>query len=214
MPMLPEPHHGVRQFEESWNPAHYEKGFSFVWKYGQDLIAILAPAAGERILDLGCGTGQLSAAIAKCGAKVTGIDSASEMIERARGNYPHLQFEVADARQFRTPESYDAVFSNAALHWIKDADAVAVTIALSLRPSGRLVADWVVRATSSLSFARARKLGSTSPEENPASNSTPGIFRASVNMPECSKRTAWKSGQRCCLTAPRRLRVRVLSETG
>ena len=131
----------VQDLTKSWNPFRYEKDFSFVWTYGQDLVAILAPLAGEKILDLGCGTGQLSAEIAKSGAEVMGIDSAPEMIERARANYPGLRFEVADARRFRGTGPFDAVFSNAALHWIKDADDVALTIAHALRPGGRFVAE-------------------------------------------------------------------------
>lgn len=124
-----------------WNPARYEKDFSFVWQYGEELIALLAPRAEERILDLGCGTGQLSAEVAKSGAVVIGIDRAPEMIERARANYPALRFEVADAGRFRCAEPFDAVFSNAALHWMRNAADIASTIALALRRGGRLAAE-------------------------------------------------------------------------
>jgi trans-aconitate methyltransferase len=127
--------------ESLWNPARYERDFAFVWQYGADLIALLAPQAGERILDLGCGTGQLSTQIAKSGASVTGIDRSAEMIERARAHCPELCFEVIDASQFRSAEPFDAVFSNAALHWMKNAGEVASAIALALRRGGRLVAE-------------------------------------------------------------------------
>ncbi len=127
--------------EGAWNPGQYERSYSFVWKHGEDLIELLAPQAGERILDLGCGTGQLTAAIAKRGAQVLGIDSSPDMVQQARANYPDLRFEVADASAFRTSEPFDAVFSNAALHWMTKAAAVAAAIAGALRPGGRFVAE-------------------------------------------------------------------------
>lgn len=126
----------------AWNPDRYEGNFSFVWQYADDLLGILAPKAGERILDLGCGTGQLSAEIAKSGANVLGIDRSAEMIERAGANYPALRFEVVEASQFRSAEQLDAVFSNAALHWMKNAADVVLAIALALRRGGRLVAEF------------------------------------------------------------------------
>lgn len=103
---------------------------------------LLAPAAGERILDLGCGTGQLTAEIAKRGALVTGLDNSADMLVQARSNYPNLTFVAGDATGFRLTERFDAVFSNAALHWVKNADAAAQSIALALRPGGRFVAEF------------------------------------------------------------------------
>jgi trans-aconitate 2-methyltransferase len=124
-----------------WNADLYEGKHSFVWRHGADLIELLAPRPGERILDLGCGTGQLTARIAGAGADVVGIDNAPSMIEQARKNFPRLTFEVADARDFHFPEPFDAVFSNAALHWIKEPSSVLASIARSLKPGGRLVAE-------------------------------------------------------------------------
>src|SRR5215472_206521 len=126
----------------TWSPQHYQQGFSFVWRHGEELVNLLAPKPGERILDLGCGTGQLTAEIAKAGAEVIGIDSSPEMIGQARSNYPTLRFELADATRFRAVEPFDAVFSNAALHWIRDAGAAAATVAAALRPGGRFVAEF------------------------------------------------------------------------
>jgi len=71
-------------------------------------------------LDLGCGTGQLTDKIATFGAEVRGIDHSPAMIEKARQNYPHLQFDIADARNFQVEQPLDAIFSNAVLHWIKE----------------------------------------------------------------------------------------------
>ncbi len=103
---------------------------------------LLDPRTGERILDLGCGTGQLTAEIAKRGALVTGIDNSGDMLVQARTNYPELTFIAGDAAGFRFPERFDAVFSNAALHWVKNADAAAESIALALGPGGRFVAEF------------------------------------------------------------------------
>jgi trans-aconitate methyltransferase len=126
----------------TWSPEHYQRGFSFVWRHGQDLIGLLAPQPGERILDLGCGTGQLTAEIAKSCAQAVGIDSSPEMVQQARSNYPLLRFELADATRFRSAEPFDAVFSNAALHWIEDAGGAASTIAQAVKPGGRFVAQF------------------------------------------------------------------------
>jgi trans-aconitate 2-methyltransferase len=125
-----------------WDAGLYDEKHSFVWKYGAELIDLLAPQAGERILDLGCGTGHLTAQIAAAGAEVVGIDSSSEMVAEARHLYPHLRFEIADARDFRLPESFDAVFSNAVLHWVQEPERAIACIHRALRPGGRFVAEF------------------------------------------------------------------------
>lgn len=122
-----------------WDPARYEGGHSFVWQYGADLLSILAPQPDERILDLGCGTGHLTAKIAEAGAEVLGIDSSPAMIAQARQNYPRLKFQLVDAHTYRTELPFDAVFSNAALHWMMEPRAVAESISLALHPGGRFV---------------------------------------------------------------------------
>ncbi|HLK21780.1 MAG TPA: methyltransferase domain-containing protein [Bryobacteraceae bacterium] len=126
----------------AWNPAQYEGGHSYVWQFGGDLLELLRPRQGERILDLGCGTGQLTAEIAARGADVVGLDSSPEMLGQARQNYPKLKFVLADATKFHFDEPFDAVFSNAALHWVKDAEASVKCIAAALRPGGRFVAEF------------------------------------------------------------------------
>ncbi|MEA2640424.1 MAG: hypothetical protein QOF51_1818, partial [Chloroflexota bacterium] len=130
-----------------WDASRYDAEHGYVTRYGESLIDVLAPQSGERILDLGCGTGHLTHQIAERGAAVVGIDISTAMIEQARAAYPDLEFHVANAASFSFAESFDAVFSNAALHWIPATaqDAVAASIARALRPGGRLVAELGVR---------------------------------------------------------------------
>jgi SAM-dependent methyltransferase len=125
-----------------WNPSLYQSSHAFVWEYGKELVGLLAPKAGERILDAGCGTGQLTAEIARAGAEVVGIDNSPAMIEKARGNFPDLQFEVAGVTGMPYCGEFDAVFSNAMLHWVRDADAAASAMARALKAGGRFVAEF------------------------------------------------------------------------
>ncbi len=125
----------------AWDAELYEARHSFVFKFGEELVNLLDPKAGENILDLGCGTGQLTANIAERGANVVGLDSSPEMIGQARQNYPKLSFVLEDAARMNFADGFDAVFSNAALHWMLDASAVAKAIARALRNGGRLVAE-------------------------------------------------------------------------
>jgi trans-aconitate methyltransferase len=127
---------------KTWDAALYDGKHSFVWKYGAGVLELLAPQPGERILDLGCGTGHLTAQIAAMGAEVVGIDKSPGMIEEARKNYPHLRFEMADGADFAFDAPFDAVFSNAALHWMTDPEPVVVCMARALKPGGRLVAEF------------------------------------------------------------------------
>jgi len=125
-----------------WDPALYDSKHSFVWKYGEELIELLAPQRGERILDLGCGTGHLTHRIAVSGAEVTGLDISQAMIEQARKNYPGLEFVKGDAAAFAFAQPFDAVFSNAALHWITKPEAAVQCVARALKTGGRFVAEF------------------------------------------------------------------------
>ncbi len=126
----------------AWDAERYEGKHSYVWQFGAGLVDVLASREGERILDVGCGTGQLTAEIAARGAQVVGLDSSTNMLGQARQNYPGQKFVLADAANFRFPEPFDAVFSNAALHWVKNAEGAVESIALALRPAGRFVAEF------------------------------------------------------------------------
>jgi trans-aconitate methyltransferase len=124
-----------------WDPKLYEGKHSFVWKAAQDLLGQLAARKGERVLDLGCGPGQLTSAIAESGAEVVGLDNSPTMIEQARKNYPSLRFEIGDGAAFRVDAPFDAVFSNAALHWMTRPTEVASRVFEALKPGGRFVAE-------------------------------------------------------------------------
>ncbi len=152
----------------AWNAQQYQEGYSFVWQYGRDLLGLLAPLPGERILDVGCGTGQLTAEIAAAGARVMGIDSSLAMVEQARGNAPGLQFEVQDVCRLPYHAEFDAVFSNAVLHWVTQADDAAASMARALKPGGRLVVEFGghgnVRMMLAASDRALRELGVSDPE--------------------------------------------------
>ncbi len=128
--------------QAEWNANLYDAKHAFVWKYGADLVPLLAPQSGERILDIGCGTGHLTAQIAESGARLVGVDRSPEMVSAARKAYPNLQFEVADARDLRFHDEFDAVFSNATLHWIREPELVIRSVWNSLRQGGRFVAEF------------------------------------------------------------------------
>jgi trans-aconitate methyltransferase len=127
----------------AWDAVGYDERFSYVTTYGQALVDRLDPRPGERVVDVGCGTGHLTAAIAARGARVEGIDADEQMLERARAEHPEVTFRTADARTFTVDHPADAVFSNATLHWVPEADQATVLAAVhqALRPGGRFVAE-------------------------------------------------------------------------
>jgi trans-aconitate methyltransferase len=126
---------------EQWDSSLYDDRHSFVWKTSADLIDLLDPKPGERVLDLGCGTGHLTSQIAERGVEVIGMDASLSMVAQARQNYPKLKFMVGDATGFRSDQPYDAVFSNAALHWMLQPEPVIESVAGALKPGGRFVLE-------------------------------------------------------------------------
>jgi len=160
-----------------WAASAYDRSFSFVANYGRDLLPLLEAKPGERILDLGCGTGTLTAEIAASGAKVIGLDADAAMLKAARKAHPGITFLKGDAQSLALtmrqlaeaqlssftplprrernshserrggstvlPEDgpFDAVFSNAALHWMLRPRAVVRGVARALKPGGRFVAE-------------------------------------------------------------------------
>ena len=154
----------MSQAEQSWDPALYQSAHAFVWQMAGDLVDLLEPKPGERILDLGCGTGQLAAQIAARGAEVFGIDRSAEMVAQGRRNFPQLRFEEGDATTFRVGEPFDAVFSNATLHWVKPPEAAAARVYAALKSGGRFVGEFggrgnVRRVCEGLRHALRREAG-------------------------------------------------------
>lgn len=124
-----------------WDAELYDNKHAFVFQYGEGVLDLLDVKPGEHILDLGCGTGHLTQKIKDHGAVVTGIDGSAEMIAKAKEGYPDVNFLVADATDFYFDEPFDAVFSNAVLHWVHKADEAIKCVYDSLKPGGRFVAE-------------------------------------------------------------------------
>lgn len=126
----------------NWDSATYDRDFAFVAAYGVELLDWLKPQADERILDLGCGTGELTARIVESGATVIGLDADAAMIEAARARLGEsVELRVADAHDFSVDEPVDAVVSNAALHWMTSQVEVLGCVSDALRTGGRFVAE-------------------------------------------------------------------------
>ncbi len=126
----------------AWDAKLYNEKHAFVWEKAKGVLELLAPQPGERILDVGCGTGHLTAQIAAKGVNILGLDRSPEMIAEAKKNYPHVKFEVADATELSFDQEFDGVFSNAALHWIVEPERVVRGVARALKPGGRFAAEF------------------------------------------------------------------------
>lgn len=125
-----------------WNAELYNDKHAFVHEHGEGLVDLLGPKSGESILDLGCGTGQLTHQIAAAGALVIGIDSSSQMVQTARKNYPKTQFRQMDACSLDFDSRFDAIFSNAVLHWINNQEKVSEQMYMQLKEGGRMVVEF------------------------------------------------------------------------
>lgn len=122
-----------------WDPLSYQANAAFVPALGAPVLALLAPRPGERILDLGCGDGALTVRLVEAGADVLGVDASADMVEAARAR--GLDAEVASGEALEFGATFDAIFSNAALHWMLDAAAVARGVFAALKPGGRFVGE-------------------------------------------------------------------------
>ena len=125
-----------------WDTQRYLDRHGFVIERGLALVDLLAPQAGEVVLDLACGTGDATQAISERGARVVGVDASGEMIEAARDRFPELDFRVEEATSLPFQAEFDAVFSHAALHWVKRADEAVRGMRRALKVGGRLVAEF------------------------------------------------------------------------
>jgi trans-aconitate methyltransferase len=124
-----------------WDADRYQRQFGFVSELAGDLVELLDPGPGEVVLDLGCGTGELAAEIAATGARVLALDSDPAMVAAARRRLGHDRVLLADGHAFTLAEPVDAVFSNAALHWMPRPAEVIGRVRAAVRPGGRFVAE-------------------------------------------------------------------------
>src|SRR6185437_1744242 len=125
---------------QEWNASRYAANARFVSDLGQPVLDLLSPQAGERILDLGCGDGALTEKLIAAGAEVVGVDASADMVAAARKR--GIDGHVMDAYQLEFRAEFDAVFSNAAMHWMKrDPDAVIAGVRRALKPGGRFASE-------------------------------------------------------------------------
>ncbi len=128
--------------KKQWDSKLYDQSQDFVSAYGKALINELPTEKGLNILDLGCGTGDLSHEIMLLRHQVLGIDASPSMIQLAQEKYPSIEFRVKDATQLNFQNFFDVVFSNATFHWIAEQDVLLSVIRQSLKPNGYLICEF------------------------------------------------------------------------
>jgi trans-aconitate methyltransferase len=124
---------------QHWDPDRYQRNAGFVPVLGAPVLELLAPQPGERILDLGCGDGALTERLVAAGGRVIGVDSSAAQVAAARARGLDARVMSGEALTFES--GFEAVFSNAALHWMQQADAVIDGVWRALEPGGRFVAE-------------------------------------------------------------------------
>ncbi len=125
---------------QQWDPVRYQRNVAYVPKLGNVILAWLNPQSGERILDLGCGEGSLTEELSKQGAQVMGVDADPAMVRAAQAR--GLEVQQMNGHTLSFSQEFDAIFSNAALHWMLDAQKVIQGVARALKPKGRFVAEF------------------------------------------------------------------------
>ncbi len=128
--------------QDHWDGSLYRNMCSFSPLIGSNLVKYLAPQPHERILDFGCGTGKMTAQIAKHGSRVVGLDPSGEMLRVAREKHPSLTFIQGDALSYSADKPFNAIFSNDVLHWIPEPQAELQALNRMLVSGGRMVAEF------------------------------------------------------------------------
>jgi trans-aconitate methyltransferase len=170
--------------EQRWNPTDYARHAGFVAAFGGELVDLLDPVAGARVLDLGCGDGALTAAVAARGFDVLGLDASPAQVAAARAR--GLEAEVGDGERLDFERAFDAILSNAALHWMRDQRAVLAGVWRALRPGGCFVGELggagnvasVVAAASELLAARGVDPAAYNPWRFPSVDHFQGLLEA------------------------------------
>lgn len=129
----------VESSGQDWSAEHYARNARFVAELGEPVVDWLNAMPGERVLDVGCGDGALTASIVARGAEVIGIDSSASLVEAARKR--HIDARLIDAYAIPFRAEFDAAFSNAALHWMREPDLALAGIKRALVPRGRFVGE-------------------------------------------------------------------------
>ncbi|MEE8557181.1 MAG: methyltransferase domain-containing protein [Myxococcota bacterium] len=146
--------------KQTWDPEGYARNARFVSDLGAPVVELLSPVRGERLLDLGCGDGALTVQLVELGCHVTAIDSSPEMVASARER--GIDAHVIDAQKLEFVAEFDAVFSNAVLHWVTEPDRVIAGVWRALSPGGRFVGEFggrgcVARIVEALNGALGRR---------------------------------------------------------
>ncbi|MDR0847234.1 MAG: methyltransferase domain-containing protein [Lactobacillales bacterium] len=124
-----------------WDAKMYDEKHNFSSDYGKAVFEYLPSDPNQAILDIGCGTGDLTADLLTRGGRVVGVDYSPEMIEFARASHPDIEFAVADASKLTFENEFDVVYSNAAFHWIQDQKGLLASVYRALKPGGVLVVE-------------------------------------------------------------------------
>ncbi|MGI9364136.1 MAG: class I SAM-dependent methyltransferase [Rhizobiaceae bacterium] len=126
--------------EQTWEPESYQRDTGFVSVFGEDVLHWLAPLKDERILDIGCGDGALTRKLVDIAARVVGIDASASFVQSAR--QAGLDVHLMDAQELTFESEFDAVFTNAALHWMLQPEKVIAGVGRALKPGGRFVGEF------------------------------------------------------------------------
>jgi trans-aconitate methyltransferase len=176
--------------KQKWSAQSYDTHARFVSDLAGEVLGWLDPKPGERILDLGCGDGVLTAELASGGVQVVGIDTSDDLLRAAKAR--GLDVRNMDGQALKFDGEFDAVFSNAALHWMRDGTAVISGVARALRPGGRFVAEFgghgnvAAIVTAILAVAKAR--GQSSELAAPWFYPTPAEYRELLESAKLSVR--------------------------
>lgn len=125
-----------------WDAGLYDKKHDFVSEYGKGLLEFVPANKNQSILDLGCGTGTLTAQLSDFAGAIIGVDSSASMIAKAKEQYPNIKFMVCDALALPFEKKFDVVFSNAVFHWIADHNTLLKQVHKVLKPNGLLVCEF------------------------------------------------------------------------